>query len=75
MSHAQFWVFPLSRKNLKDALSEHPPDGGVLVGALAGLKVSPVGEGGDVTVAFEGAGVEGALAGGDVSPLQNPQPY
>jgi hypothetical protein len=42
VSHAQFWVFPLPRRNSKDALSEHPPDEGDLVGALAGLKVSPL---------------------------------
>ena len=42
MSHAQFWVFPLSRRNLKDALSEHHPAEGGRVGALAGLKVSPL---------------------------------
>jgi hypothetical protein len=42
VSHAQFWVFPLSRRNLKDALSEHHPAEGGRVGALAGLKVSPL---------------------------------
>ena len=42
VSHAQFWVFPLPRRNSKDALSEHTPAGGDLVGALAGLKVSPL---------------------------------
>jgi len=73
VNHAHFCLVPdLRSKVYEVSSSAHTVTVGKvdLVGAsvpATGALVGAVGEGGDVTVAFEGAGVIGALTGGDVT--------